>query len=143
MVSFAQFRPEKDHALQLRVWARVVPKLPDDAVFMIVGSVRDPDDQRIVDELRKLADELGISKRVEFKINLSRDDLHAIFSKAKVAVHTMRNEHFGIAVVELMASGIVTIAHNSAGPREDIIGGTEDEVGFLANTEDDYAFLVA
>lgn len=54
----------------------------------------------------------------------------------------MRNEHFGIAVVELMASGIITIAHNSAGPREDIIGGTSDCVGFLANTEDDYVTFV-
>lgn len=54
----------------------------------------------------------------------------------------MRNEHFGIAVVELMASGIITIAHNSAGPREDIIGGSPDVVGYLANTEDDYVTFV-
>jgi alpha-1,2-mannosyltransferase len=44
----------------------------------------------------------------------------------------MRNEHFGIAVVELMASGIITIAHKSAGPLEDIIGGTDVPVGYLA-----------
>ena len=70
MVSFAQFRPEKDHALQLRVWARVLPQLPEDAVFILVGSVRDPDDQRIVDDLKGLAIKLGIQNRVEFKINL-------------------------------------------------------------------------
>jgi len=54
----------------------------------------------------------------------------------------MRNEHFGIAVVELMASGIITIAHKSAGPLLDIIGGTDMPVGFLAEKEDDYAMLV-
>ena len=54
----------------------------------------------------------------------------------------MRNEHFGIAVVELMASGIITIAHKSAGPLEDIIGGTDMPVGYLAETEDDYATFV-
>ena len=54
----------------------------------------------------------------------------------------MRNEHFGIAVVELMASGIVTIAHKSAGPLQDIIGGTDIPVGYLAETEDDYAIFV-
>ena len=143
MISFAQFRPEKDHPLQLRVWARVLPKLPLDAKFILMGSVRDQDDQRIVDELKKQARELGIEKSVEFRINLKREELHSLFSKAKVAVHTMRNEHFGIAVVELMASGIITIAHNSAGPKEDIIGGTDTQVGYLANSEDEYALLVA
>ena len=55
MISFAQFRPEKDHALQLRVWAQIRPSLPSDAKFMLIGSVRDADDQRIVDELKQLA----------------------------------------------------------------------------------------
>jgi len=64
MISFAQFRPEKDHALQLRVWSRVLPILEPDAMFYLVGSVRDPDDQRIVDDLKALADQLGISHRV-------------------------------------------------------------------------------
>lgn len=44
MMSFAQFRPEKDHPLQLRVWAHVLPSLPRDAMFFIVGSVRDVSD---------------------------------------------------------------------------------------------------
>jgi alpha-1,2-mannosyltransferase len=54
----------------------------------------------------------------------------------------MRNEHFGIAVVELMASGIVTIAHKSAGPLYDIIGGTDIPVGYLAENENEYAMFV-
>jgi alpha-1,2-mannosyltransferase len=54
----------------------------------------------------------------------------------------MRNEHFGIVVVELMASGIITIAHKSAGPLYDIIGGTDMPVGFLAENEDEYAMFV-
>jgi hypothetical protein len=29
----------------------------------------------------------------------------------------MKHEHFGIAIVELMSAGIITIAHNSAGPK--------------------------
>jgi len=34
----------------------------------------------------------------------------------------MKFEHFGISIVEMMAAGIITIAHNSAGPKQDIIG---------------------
>ena len=79
MVSFAQFRPEKDHALQLRVWQRVLPRLPADARFCLVGSVRDEDDQRILEGLKQLARDLGIQDSVEFQINLKRESLHEIF----------------------------------------------------------------
>lgn len=76
MMSFAQFRPEKDHPLQLRVWKKVLPFLASDAKFILVGSVRDQDDQRIVDSLKVLARDLGIAHSVEFRVNLSRSDLH-------------------------------------------------------------------
>lgn len=54
----------------------------------------------------------------------------------------MKYEHFGIAVVELMAAGIITVAHKSAGPLMDIIGGCDEPVGYLADTVDEYAFFV-
>lgn len=62
---------------------------------------------------------------------------------AKVAIHTMEKEHFGISVVELMSAGIITIAHNSAGPKADIIGGSEQPVGYLAETKEEYSKLVS
>lgn len=54
----------------------------------------------------------------------------------------MKAEHFGIAIVELMSSGIITIAHNSAGPKGDIIGPSPEPVGYLAEGLEDYSFLV-
>jgi alpha-1,2-mannosyltransferase len=124
LISFAQFRPEKDHAMQLRMWKRIVKVLPKGAEFWLLGTVRDEDDQQIVEGLKRQAKQLGIEDSIDFKINRSRNEIVDIFKQAKVAIHTMRNEHFGIAVVELMSAGIVTIAHKSAGPFYDIIGGT-------------------
>eukprot|EP00005_Dracoamoeba_jomungandri_P003476 CAMPEP_0174259634 /NCGR_PEP_ID=MMETSP0439-20130205/8438_1 /TAXON_ID=0 /ORGANISM="Stereomyxa ramosa, Strain Chinc5" /LENGTH=101 /DNA_ID=CAMNT_0015343603 /DNA_START=1055 /DNA_END=1360 /DNA_ORIENTATION=+ len=46
-------------------------------------------------------------------------------------------EHFGIGVVEMMASGVITIAHNSGGPKQDIIH--HNKTGFLATTAFEYA----
>lgn len=43
----------------------------------------------------------------------------------------MWNEHFGISVVELMAAGLVVIAHNSGGPKLDII---PDPAGVMNGT---------
>ena len=54
----------------------------------------------------------------------------------------MEFEHFGIAVVELMSSGIITIAHKSAGPKGDIIGIAPTPVGYLADSVDEYAHFV-
>ena len=110
-------------------------------MFWLVGTVRDENDQGILDGLKEQARVLGIEESIEFRINRSRQEILDIFSQAKVAIHTMRNEHFGIAVVELMAAGIVTIAHKSAGPLYDIIGGTDKEVGYLAQSESDYEIL--
>ena len=41
----------------------------------------------------------------------------------------------------MMAAGLITIAHNSGGPKADIIVPNSDgkRTGFLASTEDEYA----
>jgi glycosyltransferase involved in cell wall biosynthesis len=33
----------------------------------------------------------------------------------------MKEEHFGIAVVEMVAAGLVAVTHDSGGPKEDIL----------------------
>jgi len=144
VVSFAQFRPEKDHKLQLQVWAKILEddKVPKDAKLTMIGTVRGADDEKIVDELKSKARDLGIQDRVRFELNQPRPNIVEIFSKAKVAMHTMKDEHFGIAVVEMMASGIITVAHDSAGPKKDIIGVSKAKIGYLAKDADQYAFMV-
>jgi alpha-1,2-mannosyltransferase len=37
----------------------------------------------------------------------------------------MWNEHFGISIVEMMAAGLVVVAHNSGGPKDDIVDTTD------------------
>ena len=64
--------------------------------------------------------------------------------EAMIGLHTMWNEHFGIAVVEMMAAGLITIAHRSGGPLMDIV--VEDSAsrnGFLAILEREYAAAIA
>lgn len=108
----------------------------------MIGTVRGAADEALLAGLRKLSVELGLEKSVSFEINAPRDRLFELFAEAKVAMHTMAFEHFGIALVELMSSGIITVAHRSAGPLEDIIGAAPKDVGYLADSEDSYALLV-
>lgn len=56
----------------------------------------------------------------------------------------MWNEHFGIGIVEMMAAGLIVVAHNSGGPKSDIVvpwhGGIV--TGYLASTPDEYAAAI-
>lgn len=58
-----------------------------------------------------------------------------LLSRSKVFVHSRVGEHFGIAVIEAMASGCATICHRSGGPLSDII--LDEKYGLLFNTKDE------
>jgi len=153
ILSIGQFRPEKDHTLQIRSFARLLathPELKDGgARLVLVGGCRDAEDEGRVARLRELAKMLGVGKQTDFVLNEPFPVLKSWFGRASVRIHTMWNEHFGIGVVEMMAAGLVTVAHNSGGPKSDIIvqlrrEGEHGEIvtkktGFLANTAEEYA----
>ncbi|OQS04800.1 GDP-Man:Man(3)GlcNAc(2)-PP-Dol alpha-1,2-mannosyltransferase isoform X2 [Thraustotheca clavata] len=138
-LSVGQFRPEKDHSLQLAALKVLIQKHPEeskDFKLVLLGSCRGQEDEARVQALRNECDELGISDQVEFVVNASYGTLKEYLAKALIGLHTMRNEHFGIGIVEMMAAGMVVIAHNSGGPAVDIV---KPGTGYLASAADEYA----
>ena len=78
-------------------------------------------------------------------MNKPFDEVLRVFNEATHGLHTMEAEHFGISCVEMMAAGAILVAHNSAGPKVDIIkhAGTESErCGYLANNYEDYVEML-
>lgn len=49
---------------------------------------------------------------------LSREDMLDLLSRHRYGVHAKRDEHFGIAVAELVKAGCITFAHRSGGQVE-------------------------
>ena len=100
ILSVAQFRPEKDHKLQLQSFQEFLLKLPEKSrtsyCLILVGGCRDSKDMERVESLKKFAEELDIQAYVEFKLNVSFDDLKRLMSEAEIGLHTMLDEHFGI-----------------------------------------------
>jgi alpha-1,2-mannosyltransferase len=61
-------------------------------------------------------------------------------AKSSISVNGMYAEHFGIGNVEGLAAGLIPVVHRSGGPFLDIVVPFEGkEVGFHAETEDEYA----
>ena len=140
IVSVGQFRPEKNHKSQLYILSRLVKEArPTPVTLVLVGGCRNTEDHLRVDDLRHLAEELCVSHCVEFKINQPFSNLHEELGKAAAALHTMKNEHFGISVVECMAAGCVVVAHESGGPQQDIVVDWQGQLtGYLASTEEQF-----
>jgi len=143
IVSVAQFRPEKNHKTQLEAFQAAIDKgLPQETKLVIMGSTRNADDEKIVEGLREQARDAGITDRVEFKLNAELPELIATLHEAKVGLHTMIDEHFGITLLELLASDLVVVSHNSGGPKEDILRageGSQQPRGYLCDTVEEFA----
>eukprot|EP00514_Thraustochytrium_sp_LLF1b_P001322 CAMPEP_0184519964 /NCGR_PEP_ID=MMETSP0198_2-20121128/6909_1 /TAXON_ID=1112570 /ORGANISM="Thraustochytrium sp., Strain LLF1b" /LENGTH=183 /DNA_ID=CAMNT_0026910519 /DNA_START=273 /DNA_END=824 /DNA_ORIENTATION=- len=100
------------------------------------GSCRDAEDEARIEELREFSKLHGVANVVKFKVNVPFPQLKQALGTALLGIHTMWNEHFGIAPVEMIAAGVILIAHDSGGPKMDII--KDGETGYLANSAQTY-----
>uniref|UniRef100_A0A8D0BGL9 GDP-Man:Man(3)GlcNAc(2)-PP-Dol alpha-1,2-mannosyltransferase n=1 Tax=Salvator merianae TaxID=96440 RepID=A0A8D0BGL9_SALMN len=147
IVSISQFRPEKNHPLQIRAFAKLLEKTAGQPLIpklILIGGCRNQEDEQRVNGLKKLCQELGVEERVEFRVNIPFEELKKHLADATIGLHTMWNEHFGIGIVECMAAGPIILAHNSGGPKLDIVVPYEGNItGFLAENEVEYADTMA
>ena len=118
----------------------------------MIGSCRNEDDEALAKELEQYAKDCGVAKNVELRRNVTWAELVSWLGRSESGMHTMWNEHFGIGVVEMQAAGTIPIAHNSAGPKLDIIvpsfdkdakDGNDGATGFLATEPEEYAEAIA
>lgn len=149
IVSIAQFRPEKNHPLQLRAMYELRTILKTEDAFnqvelTMIGSCRNKEDEIRVKDMQDLTKHLSLENNVNFKINISYAELQKEYREATIGLHTMWNEHFGIGIVECMAAGLIMVAHKSGGPLRDIVETNEHaKTGYLATTDQEYACALA
>ncbi|XP_071524390.1 GDP-Man:Man(3)GlcNAc(2)-PP-Dol alpha-1,2-mannosyltransferase, partial [Panulirus ornatus] len=144
IVSIGQFRPEKDHSLQLKALQRlceiVDPATAEVVQLVLVGGCRNEEDHQRVQTLKDLASALKINDKVVWKLNASFAELIECVQNGTVGLHTMWCEHFGICIVECMAGGLIMVAHDSGGPRMDIVVEYEGQpTGYRATDVESYA----
>jgi glycosyltransferase involved in cell wall biosynthesis len=107
VVYVARFIPVKRHEIMKRLAA----ELPD-YEFVSVGGLIDAEKAWF----NRFSQ--NIPPNYTLKTNLPGPELLNILHDSRIYIHLMEGEHFGIAPVEGLASGCVTIVHNSGGMKE-------------------------
>jgi len=107
VIYVARFIPQKRHEL-LKHLASDLP----DYEFVSVGGLSEGERAWF----EGFSDNLP--KNYSLKVNLPGPELKKLLQDSRVYVHLMEGEHFGIAPVEGLASGCVTLVHNSGGMKE-------------------------
>jgi len=124
-----RFSPEKNYELALEI-ANELPEID----FRIIGASSGKISEGYYRKLVKLVEEKGL-KNVNFFKDAPRKLQLELYSRSKVFLHTMVGEHFGIAVVEGMAAGLVPVVHKSGGPWNDILMRGKYGLGYSSVTE--------
>ena len=94
VLSIGQFRPEKDHALQIKSFARLLQKHPElgrgegrkNLKLILVGSCRNINDEQLVKGLKSLASSLQVSDSIDFVLNQPFPVLKDLFQRASVGI---------------------------------------------------------
>ncbi len=135
VVYVARFIPQKRHEI-LKQLATSFPQLQ----FESAGLLRDTE-QGWFETFSKV---LPVNYRIA--PNLPEKELISLLQDSTVYVHLMEGEHFGIAPMEALAAGCVTLVHNSGGSGEFIpedyrwntIEDLTEKIGALARSEDGF-----
>jgi glycosyltransferase involved in cell wall biosynthesis len=129
--------PWKGQDLFLRAFATAF-RSGDERAY-VIGAPLFRGDEAFVEELERLAGELGVDGRVTF--TGFRHDVHSALADLDVLVHASTTpEPFGQAVVEGMAAGLPVVAADAGGPAEIIADG---ESGLLYPPGDVDALVAA
>lgn len=97
--------------------ARIMRSRGIGKVMTIVGNLHHYD-HRYYQELKKMIADFDLSDYISLQTNISFNKLIQLMQLAKVYFHPRIGEHFGISIVEAMASGLVPVVSDIGGHTE-------------------------
>ena len=113
VVTAARAIPDK----RLELFWKVARLRPEYEFMMLLTQ-----DPYLVDYSNSLSKESPSNGRTIF--NPPKETYHRMLGEAKVYLHLMEREHFGITIVEAMSASCVPVVHDSGGPKEIVDVGT-------------------
>ena len=107
----------------LRVILALLPQLPQDVHFLVIGE--GPEEAG----LRAQAEVLGVASRVHFSGRIVHEQLPRALAQADILVQpSLGEESFGITLVEAMACALPVLASRQGGMTEIVLPGVTGEL---------------
>lgn len=128
-LAVGRLSPEKEFERVMTILARVRDRVP--AVTLTIIGTWDRHARRYRDRLLDRARSLG--SWIEFRQNISRDEIRGLMSTHRYGIHGMREEHFGMAPAELARAGCIVWVPRGGGQME-VVG---HEPALMYDSEDD------
>lgn len=136
IISIGHFFQEEDgHSKNQHILAQALsPRLIEEGYSLLFLGNANPGDEPYIRKVRKFSEgkpiRIEVNKDNRFlKTELARSS-HLWHGNGYERTDPSQTEHFGIIVLEALASGVIPIVHNSGGARE-IAGITWDRLGDL------------
>lgn len=111
VVTTSRFEPNK----RLERIPYIASQTESSIKFAVIGRLCS---KETLSALQNQVKKLNLTNRVKFYPDATAQKKIELLKDAKIYLHTMIGEHFGISIVEAMASGCLPIVHNSGGMRE-------------------------
>ena len=126
--------PRKRVDLLFDAYARLSDRLEDPPRLLLAGFSA-PSEANWVK-----ARTLGVAERIEFRADVSRQELVDLYRSASISVLSSDEEGLGIVIVEAMACGLPVVSTDCGGPSTSIVHG---ETGMLVPCDDAEALASA
>lgn len=127
LIYAGRIAPEKNLEFLLRSFAGVSQVIPNVYLLIIGGGQKDH-----VEDVKSLAQELGLSNRVRFTGMILYDDLPSYLAMCDAFVTASVTEVHPLSVIEGMATGLPILGIDSPGVGDSIVDG---ETGLLATND--------
>lgn len=114
-VSVGAISPRKGQLQQIRIVAKLRQSHPELKLY-IVGR---PADQEYANQVKTMV--VRNSQWVTWNHDMDRAALVELLGRCKYGIHSMQNEHYGIAVAEMVNAGCLTFVRTGGG-QEEIVG---------------------
>lgn len=120
--------------LLIEAYARLCERVDDPPELLLVGSTGPPEASWA------LARERGVDDRIDFRSDVTRDELARLYRSASIFALSSDEEGLGIVILEAMASGLPVVSTDCGGPSTSVVHG---ETGLLVPRGDPEALATA